>query len=267
MKHLVILTGVCLFLLASCKKKEEAIPLVEVTPTDFRVNAKAGDIISKGIKVTSEKVITRFIIKVQVQNDFQTVFLDSTNIGTKTMSYTFQYKVPETAVGKLIYLSFAAIDQDGTEGKDLKQIYVSDLSLTETQGHQFNSAFNINNNAFNLESLVANSASFTDSSHRDLQEFIADSSIQSITYKWYAPTYAKFVKANSFNYAQATVASVESQYLNSIQANVTDSIQIGDIYITRLNLAAVPKYVVIKITGITDQPGYINDSYIFNVKK
>ncbi|MBK8847237.1 MAG: hypothetical protein IPO27_12115 [Bacteroidetes bacterium] len=267
MKQFVLYAGICLFLFASCKKKEEAVPLFEVTPTDFRVSAKAGDIISKGIKVTSEKAITRFIIKVQIQNDFQTIFLDSNNIGTKTLSYTFQYKVPETAVGKLIYLSFAAIDEDGTEGKDLKQIYVSDQSLTESQGHQFNSGFNINNNAFNLELLEPNSAVFTDSSSRDLQEYIPDSSIQSLTYKWFAPTYAKFVKSNNFNYAQATVSSVESQYLNSIQINVTDSIQIGDIYITRLNLAAIPKYVVIKITGITDQPGYINDSYIFNVKK
>jgi hypothetical protein len=49
--------------------------------------------------------------------------------------------------------------------------------------------------------------------------------------------------------------------------DILSNIQLNDIIITKLGSVAAEKYVLIKITGITDAPGKEFDSYSFSIKK
>ena len=131
LNRIAIIFGVCLFFISSCKKDKEVYPIVLSTPSDFRLYAKPGDIVSISIKVTSEIQLRQFILKTQIVNELEIVELDSA-INNKSFEYYFQYKVPETAAGRLIYLTYIAYDIDGNQGKNLQQIFVSDLTLKET---------------------------------------------------------------------------------------------------------------------------------------
>lgn len=266
LNRIAIIFGVCLFFISSCKKDKEVYPIVLSTPSDFRLYAKPGDIVSISIKVTSEIQLRQFILKTQIVNELEIVELDSA-INNKSFEYYFQYKVPETAAGRLIYLTYIAYDVDGNQGKNLQQIFVSDLTLKETAGLEFHSGFHFTNNAFDLETLLPATASLTDSTFRDLQSYITDSTIQDLPFYWKSPARGKFVRANNYNYALATLQTAESLYNASLPTDITDSLVVNDIYIMKLGSMVAKKYVVIKITGLVDQPGTDNDLYTFNVKK
>lgn len=266
LKRCAIFIGVCFVLFSACKKKEDTYPIVLPTPSDFRLYAKAGDIVTITINVTSDIQLKEFIIKTQVQNDLVDVYVD-TAISNKSFSYLLQYKVPQSAAGKLIYLTYIAYDQDGNEGKNLQQIFVNDVVLDELTGLSFHSGLHTTNNAFDLEALMPVTAGLADSTTRDLQEYITDSTTQGLSYKWKSPARGKFVKANTYNYANATYQTAEALYNVSLPVDITDSLSINDIYVMKLGSTILNKYVVLKITGMVDQPGTDNDTYTFNLKK
>jgi hypothetical protein len=249
---------------AGCKKKNDK-PVIIVTPADFRISGLPGDIKDWNISITSEVKLARLIIKIQPENDFETTYKD-TLLYTKNFTYKLQYLIPPSVAGKLLYFSFTAIDEDGNEGLALKQIQVGDELLTEVSGLQFFTRSNPGNNAFDLENLVQTSA-FNDSTVRDIEEFTGDSTLQYPVGYWYSPAGGKFVKANTYDYGNATLLSAKNVFDNSIQTDVTDSLVSGDTYIMKLGSMTQNKYVVLKVININDSPGNNFDNYTFNVKK
>jgi hypothetical protein len=260
-KYLVIVVFVAF---CSCKKKNEQ-PIIEITPESIIQYGTPGDVISWNISASSEVKLARFIIKIQPENDFQFTYQD-TLLYSKTVSIFFQYKIPPAYAGKLLYFTFTVLDEDGNEAVGLKELSVGDQLLTEYTGLQFFIRSHNGNNAFDLET-IAPSSSFNDSTVRDLEEFVTDTTSENPSYFWRSPAGGKFVKANSYDYANATLLSAKNLFDGSIQMDITDSIAADDKYIVRLGSSATEKFVVIKITSITNIPGNNSDVYTFNIKK
>lgn len=252
-----------LLFIGACKRKNDK-PVIIVTPNDLIQYGDPGDVVDWNISITSEVKLARLIIKIQPENNFEQVYKD-TLLYTKNFSWKLQYLVPQSQAGKLVYFNFTVIDEDGNEGVALKQIQVGDKLLTELTGLQFNTRSNPGNNAFDLDAVVATS-SFSDSTIRDIQEWATDTTLQTPTYKWFSPAGGKFVYANNYDYANATALTAKNLYIGSTKEDFTDSLIVGNKYITKLGSSTVDKYVVILITGITDGANN-NDVYTFNIKK
>ncbi len=264
MKTRILMLVLLALFTGSCKKKNDK-PVVIVTPSDFRISGLPGEVKDWNISVTSEVKLARLIVKIQPENAFETVYKD-TFLYTKNFSYKLQYLIPAAYAGKLLYFSFSAVDEDGNEGLALKQIQVGDELLTEYTGLQFLTRSNPGNNAFDLDSLDQTSA-FNDSTVRDIQEYATDTTLQYPTALWFSPAGGKFVKANNYDYGNATLLTAKNIYEGSIQMDITDSIVANDVYITKLGSNTTSKYVVLKIISVNDNPGNNFDNYTFNVKK
>jgi hypothetical protein len=264
MKKNLLITLITLSFLTACKKENDK-PVIIVSPSELIQYGNPGDVIDWNISITSDIKLARLIIKVQPVNSFEQVYKDSL-LYTKNFSWKLQYLIPQSQAGKLVYFNFTVIDEDGNESVALKEIQVGDELLTETSGLQFFTRSNLSNNAFDLEALLQSSTT-SDSTIRDIQEFTQDTTLQSPTSYWFSPAAGKFVKANSYDYGNATLLTAKNLFLGSIQKDVTDSLVAGDIYITKLGSTSVDKYVVLKIISINDSPGNNFDNYTFNVKK
>jgi hypothetical protein len=259
----LILAG---FLLVSSCKKENNTPVLLITPTALRQTANPEDVVIYNLSVTSNTRLSFFRIYLQPQNSFEVLIHDSSLV-TKNFSWKYQYLVPKETAGKLLTFRFNVIDENGTETNVLRQIQVGDVSLVLSTGLEFFSRPNVSNNAFDLENLVQTTAAISDSSLRDLQEYTADTTLQSPVHYWFSPAGGKFVKANTFDFGNASLVSAKNAFESSIQKDVSDSLEINDIYITRIGGISPASYAVIKITGIVDQPGITQDKFVFDVKK
>ena len=244
-------------------------PLVTTTPTDLNLYAKTGDVVSVNIKVQSDVALSRFYITSKIDNSFQTTTLDS-SISTKEFNINYEYQIPASASGKSIIFTYNAVDVDGNAGKDIKRIVVSadtSVILVETAGHQIFSGKSLNHkDAYDLESNAIKYSALADSSSRDIQDNPLDTT-SNLSLSWISPAGGKFVRFNGFDYANATDISSSNAYASGAKVDIMDNIQLNDILITKLGSISTNKYVVLKITNITDAPGKEFDSYSFSIKK
>jgi len=263
-KFLILL--ITLFTINSSCKKEIEKPYFIVTPEGLRQNADPGDVVTYNITVKSGSRLNKFRIYLQPENQFEALYLDS-NISTSNFNYRFQYQVTNAFSGKLLELRFNAIDEAGNSVDYIRQIQVGDILLSLSTGHTMYSRPNLNSNSFNLIDLQNESSSIADSSTRDLEEFTADTTLQHPARIWFSPAGGKFVKANNFDFGNASVESAKDAFESSIQSDFTDSLWVNDIYIHKITRTSLPQYVVIKIKEIRDSAGIANDYYGFDIKK
>lgn len=265
LKHaLILLPILCSVLFFSCKRKNDK-PVVLISPYELIQSGNPGDVKAYQIKVESEVALSHFRVFLKLENEYEVLYKDSV-LSTKNFAWNFEYKIPQAAAGRTIYFRFSAVDRDGSEGLGVKQIVAGDKPLTENQGVQLFTFANIAKNALNLETLTLES-SLSDSSLRDLQEYVTDSAATDApTYRWASPAGGKFAKSNTFNYGNATVLTAKQVYGGNIQISPTDSISAGDIFITKTGSATDEKYVVIQVVSINDNPGSNLDSYTLNIK-
>ena len=204
-------------------------------------------------------------------NSFQITTLDST-IDSKDFSMVYEYKIPAAAAGKSIIFSYNAIDADGNKGADLKRLIVAAdtaIILTETSGHVMYSGKSLNHqDAFDLETNTVKWSQLpgVDTTALDIKDFPTDTTA-ALAKSWVSPAHGKFVRANGFDYANATDVNMINAYTSSTKLEIMDNIQINDILITKLGSVGADKYAIIRITGITDASGKESDSYLFSIKK
>lgn len=263
--YLVLLIAISSFY--SCKKKIND-PIVFISPSDLYQYGNPGDVKLWNVTVTGDAKIVRFMIQTVIENSFVTTFLD-TSLSLKEFNYTMQYEIPNAAAGKSVSITFRAFDEEGNEGTNVKGIFVGDKLLTEQSGLEFFTLGRGTNNGFNLET-VSQVTVGVDSAIIDLQENTVDT-LENPVYKWKSPAAGQsaFVKANNYDYANATEITSKQVFDASTKQAVTDSLISGDIYITKLGGVTPSKYMVIKIVSIIDEApgGPAFDRYVFNIKK
>ncbi len=254
------------FSIQSCKTKEEAGPAIFVTPGSLVLNADAGDLIEFSVNAVAGDNELRQVKITQKPDGGVTSTLKDTTLFGGNSEFFYVYTVPEGA--PRIILTFTAVDNDGKSVSTLRDLYVNSATyLTETTGYELFSPFHFgSNNAFNLGNLTyLQLDTDPDSTVVDLTEKDETDDGQ-ISRNITSLSGIKFVRNNSFNYAQASASSAAASYVSSVPQQLIINIQVNDILITEVD-TILHRYAVIKFTGTFDDPDPNLDRYIFNIKK
>lgn len=261
----VILAGICF---SSCKKdKSTNTPVVFLTPDDLYIKGEVGDVISISVTVRCDDKMNRFYITSHPDNGYQTTVFD-TSFASKKFTYLFQYKIPSSVSGKSVVFSFNAIADNGNTGTSAKRLIIESEALykeySNNRMYANNPSVITTEDAFDLELRLPKQSAVTDSSLRDIQDKSGNDT--TISKMWYSPAGGKFVRYNSFDYANATLSTVISAFKSGIPLDIIDNIKEDDVIITKLGSVNTDIYVVIKVVTVHDDIGKNNDYYNFNIK-
>ncbi len=266
--RLSLIISICVLSIIGCKKNKDSKPLVSITPYQLYIIGHPGDVVTFGVDVTSDESLKRFTITAKPEGMVPFVVLD-TAITTHGATFDFYYLLPAAYVGKSIVMDFKAEDQNGVVGAAGRRVFIeavvsNETTLTETAGHRMYSNLSLNQDAYDLE---ANAGVFStaDSTLRDMQDNSDTASVLSNT--WKSPAGGKFVRFNSYDYANATDSTAANAYLSGVKLTTVSSITVADVLITKLGSITGNKYVVIRVTDIVDVAGKDNDYYEFSIKK
>jgi hypothetical protein len=250
----------------SCKDKEEKGPYMTITPGDLVLMRNAGDLLEFSIKCQAgDNELRNVRITQKPENGVTSTVLDTTLYGQEE-DFFFVYTVPANT--DRVLLTFTLYDVEGKSFKSLRDLYVNAGSyLAETTGHTL---YSVNatgqNNAFQISNLTFHQLEADpDSSVIDIVEKDLTNDGQ-MSRAWTSLSGIRFVRNNSFNYAEATASTAANSYTSSNAQQLIANIAVNDILITRYDTLQ-NKYAVIKITGVHDEEGTASDRYTFNIKK
>ena len=262
---LLLLAGCILLIISGCKKDENSIPLVWVSPSDININAQQGDI--KIFEINADggnDELVKFTIHTQVENQAKYTVLDTT-INIKKFNYTYQYVVPDTITGS-VFITYTAYDKDGEIGQSATRIIVSAVStlLTEYAGSAIFSKYSGKHDAFDINTNTVQFSATAAANLLDIADYDTIQNDSTLSLQWHSPAGNKFVLFNGYDYANATDLSVASAYNSGQKLDIISNLSVNDIIITKEGSGI---YAVIKITNIVDSASTINDRYEFNIKK
>ncbi|HRG01708.1 MAG: hypothetical protein U0W65_12665 [Bacteroidia bacterium] len=267
---LVLVTASAMTLFYACKKDKDSKPIISISPASIHLYVDVNDLLTFKVSVSSEVPLTKVVIKGTPSNQTPITLLD-TAIATKGTSFNFYYRVPASMAGQSMLITFRAEDQNGMASENFCRIYVNSVNpihpvpLTETSGHRMYSNLSTNPDSYNLETNTGDFSTVVDTASRDIQDYSGSS--LTLSNSWISPAGGKFVKYNGFDYANATDSTTIAAYSSGVKLSVLNSLQVGDIIITKLGSVSTNKYVLMRITDIVDVTGKDNDYYEFSIKK
>ena len=271
MRTLALLLSLVL-LVPSCKKIENDIPILSVSPSSPDIDAVSGEVLSFTIRGRSDgRSLARLIITSKKDNDF-TITVKDTALTGSNLSTIWEMRVANATQAYRETLIFRLIDSEGAEMKTTRTLYVTlgSTILTETSGHQFysrNSAVH-GESAFDLQERVP--VLYTvDSTRRDVEDLPASPFVTELSRTWRSPAGGRFVRFNEFDYANATDVSLESAFLAGVPSETIGNVAVGDMILVKLGSLPPEQrfYAVMKIMDVIDEPGTAdNDRYVFNMK-
>lgn len=264
----VVISIVALTLCWSACKKDPEIPVIFVLPGGLNIPTFGGELIEFDVDaIAGDNPLTRITIVQKPVNGLTSTLLDTTIAGTQA-SFFYIYQVP--AGDEDIVLTFTVIDTEGYQGQTARRLAIQGNNfLPESTGHSVYSAYsNAGNDAFNLDdATVQFTAADPDSMLVDIVEFdTSDDGEPGLA--WTSLSGTEFVRNNSFNYPEATLASAESTFDSSTPVEIITALAEEDILVAKYEVdSAVYSYAVIKITAINNDAGSDDDRYVFNLKK
>ena len=259
-------------LLPACKKEENTIPILNVSPVAPDIDAVPGDVLSFLISGTSDNsTLARLTITAKRGTSFTTTVKDTLISGT-SLNWTWEYLVTGATEDYSEKLTFTLYDAEGATMATSRTLYVTleATILSETTGHTFYSRNSLSHpeSAFDLQERlpVIHTA---DSTRRDIQDNPIDEFTTELSRNWISPAGGRLVRFNGYDYANATDLSLRDAYNTGIPVEELTNIAVGDIILTKLG-SLDPNtsfYAALRMTDILDEPGTAeNDHYVFNMK-
>lgn len=258
--------AILLLLASACKKDDNSLPSLQVSPSDINILAHQGDI--KVFEISADggnDELVKFTIQLQVENQAKITVVD-TSINIKKFYYTYQYYAPDSITGS-VFVTFTAYDKDGDIGQVATRIIISPVNtyLTEYAGSVIFSKYSGKPDAFDIATNSVQFSSTAATNLLDIADFDSIPGDSSLTRQWHSPAGGQFVLFNGFDYANATDQSAMDAYNAGQKLDIISGLNINDIIITRET--GTNTYAVIKITNIVDSSAMVNDRYEFNIKK
>lgn len=249
----------------SCSTESDASDVqVMVTPDSLLFHAESQDIIPFQIALKALKEpITRFQITQRTTKTGLVTLLD-TVLNVQKFNYEYQYTVPQNIYERSIELSFIA-KTASDYSVSAKQILLDSLNtpLKESSAHVMYGAKLKTNNAFSI--VQRQIVSFPlDSILSDIYDYHNDQvDASELSGEWRSATEKRFSRFNDYNYAEATVQSLQTCYGNAAKKTTIDQLKVNDVILIGDLKKAI---AVVKIIAIFNEAGYANDRYVFNVK-
>lgn len=252
----------------SCSKNEGSNLIMSVSPPSTIIVTRPDTTIRFVISINSGANVTKLIITQDITGSPKVTLLDS-SLNTQTVSYQYDFYIPQNLQGKNMVLVFYCSDESGKTFTVLKQIYVLIVEepLKETAGHSMYSRLSGKECGYDLISGEGNS--LDDTLHpKDIQDNTTDTISHNLSKSWISPYGNQFVIFNEFDYANATTLTAMNAYNSGVKVTELKNLAPGNIIITKIDRNTYKDYyVVIKITNIFDNPNDQDDLYLFNLKK
>ena len=213
---------------------------------------------------TTEKKLTRFELTMVQNNEVQTV---KDSVLDKVTNFNWDVDFTLTGVGEVKFTAKITDKDDETTTKTITiTVKGNETPMdSEIKDQQFFNNLGTGNGAYDL---VAQTA-VASSEDADMQNDSQPGATTVIFHKgWKSETATRFVKANDFDYAAATVENAIATYEAGTELEVVNDVVEGDIFIAKLR--GNDEYCVIKITEVKVEGNTKgeNDDYIkFDIKK
>ena len=262
MQNRVFTLLIICFILSSCKKEVLDFINISITPTEQNEIRNSGEIIPFSIKLSSNSELSEFIIVETVNNSIiDTLLIKQISGLEKTELYN--YTCPnlsslDTSEVKLIFYCSNA-NGDVNQRAKVFSVVSETVYLSETTGHTMYSANSSKFNAYNLLNGLPMYSTDSTSHISDNTDSLSD--ILSRT--WVSLSGLSFTKHNNFDYANATIQTLENAYESSLKKEYVDNIVSDDIILTKI----MNKYIAIRVFSVVDDVGVENDRYIFDIKQ
>ena len=249
-------------------EEDESEVVLIVKPEGLVRNAAAGEKILYSLEAYSNEGMVENLrmTSYDAENGLQTVL--DTLIRKPKIDLTYQYTVPYLKDTMDVKIFFTASNEYGgtAEVQKFVKVFGGETVLTELTGITMYAEPSGRPDAFHLESEQAiNSHTVESDSLLDIyawQDSTANEEV--LSREWRSHTGIKFIRFNSFNYATATKSGIESAYSSGLKMNYIRDLQAEDIIIFGNERQALG---IIKLIYVFDEPGKMDDRYIFNLKR
>lgn len=246
----------------------ETDPVILVSSENLVSPMKADVHVRFKVEAKSKKsTITRIEIK-EYSNDFSYRTLKDTLLNESNPYFLFEYLTPQLSDNqevKLIFVAYNDKNEKNTVAFSYDYIFEDEL-LREYSGFSMYTLKSGKPDGFSLDSKQVVYTNEIDYSYVDFYAFQdTDSLLNSdiLQHIWKSYTGLSFVKFKGFDYAKATRKSLTESYLSGIGLPTVIDIETDDIILIGFGQTPVG---VIKVIGVFDEEGYLNDRYIFNAK-
>jgi len=252
----------------ACENQDDATQVVvKLQSGEYRQIAVSETKILYEVSCSSlSSKLSKFRIKSFDSEYGEISYLDST-INREKFNYAFIYHVPEF-VRDTVEVTLKIYAEDLNYNSYELNLWVTVTGgaglLSELSGIVIYSGSSRRANAFSLRTpsqpfLMA----LADSIDIDVYDLPNPINPETLSKEWHSNTDVRFVKANSFNYANATTTTVKATYASSVRNLYLSNIQTNDIILVGRNENAE---AAIMITDVVDNSEIDNDFYRFNIK-
>jgi len=254
------------FLFLCCEKETD--PIILVTSYNFVSPMQADTQVRFKIEAKSKKnTITRVEIK-EYSSDYGYKILKDTVIDEANTSFFFEYITPLFSKNQEVQLIFTAYnDKKEKNGMILRYDYIfEDELLIEYSGYSMYTLRSGKPDGFSLDSKQVVYTNTGDHSYVDFYSYQDNDTLiepNLLQRTWKSYTHLNFVKFNGFDYSKATRKSLTNSYLAGIRLPAVIDIEADDVIL--IGFGETPKGVV-KVIGVFDEEGYVNDRYVFSIK-
>lgn len=256
-----------LIVLSSCKKSVEDPLLLTINPRNLILDVEGGKNIPLTIGGAGPKSLTRFKIEVQ-DNNTKTVILDSALSWGKNFNLSYNYYIPARSTAYSLILFFTLLDSDGNTAHTSRTLNVSPAteSLTSLSGLKMATKNSGNPDAYDLLNNMALISNVDAVALQDMVDVANVSDPAQVSHSWNSNNGAKFLKFDSFDYANATKASIQAAYATGTSQSQVTNIQAGSIVLIQTLRNNTIHYYAIQVVSINDDTVGTNDFYLFNMK-
>ena len=268
MKKLLCFALLCLFI--SCEKQSDLIHIVELQDIDpakqyvssyevvrLRVIAQSNSSSIESIKLTEFDVLygDRVVI--------DTVFVPS----EKKVDFYFNYTIPFVSDTTRMRFTSQVFTVEGDTRTYLFDLYVlsgeqkveavDDITLYSASSGKKSGYNLLSKNTVFYETSLTDTLVFFDKKQADTTR------LDQLSREWWSDSGVFFARFSSFNFGEATAASIQNAFENSVKDNIIQNIVYDDIILVGTKDTA---YGVLKVILVVDEDGTEDDRYVFSAK-
>ncbi len=266
MRKLLCLCVLSLALCCSCKKEPSVIIIAK--DTEKQTYVKAGQRLLIHVSaVSTETTLSRVLISSIDAEKGTNVALD-TAVGSTGSDFYFTYTVPSyfTSDTSMLTLQFDVYTTDNLHSM-MVLVYkvVGGGSLRSHDGVVMYARYSGRPDGFSLTSEQTLYCETADSSDIDIYAYHDTLTTDSATLarEWRSKTGLVFTRMNGFDYAGSTQLTLTNAFKAASRYTSVKELAEGDIILFGRGEEAIG---VLQLLMVVDEPGTLNDRYIFNMK-
>ena len=273
MKHKVLfyLFFLVLPILVSCENEEDASDVAIFVKAEIPETVSVGSYLQLDITIYTPNEYIKEVIVSTFDADKGENIVYTTTPHTQKYNEEYVYRVPQVSRENTeIKLYITGVDNLGNRERYVIPLVVVGSDLKEYSSIEIFNPLSGNNDGINTQTKSAirkETLSLSDEIYSFwLHQYEEEETSDLMPLEWNTAItdgIITFVLSNSFNYTEATSASLKSVYDSSNKNNYIKDIKAGDIILIGVNNEA---WGAVKVIYIVDEEGVANDKMILNIK-